>query len=268
MDLRLSNRVALVTGGSKGIGLAIVRTLLEEGTRVAVASRSVSPELGALAGPSLLHVPSDLFDNEAPADAVERAVREFGGLDIVVNNHGGPPPGVRLPRFSFTTPTDADWRAMFEFNVFSVVRVVRAAIPHLLKSDAAAIVNVSSGAARQPAPMNYDYNSAKAALNNVTKALSQEYGPQGIRVNTVSPGPVRTDWWTREGGAADILAERFGADRDRVMSEMAPEMMGLATGRLVEPEEVADAVALLVSPRSRSTVGAEFVVDGGYLKEI
>ncbi|GGU94524.1 3-oxoacyl-ACP reductase [Actinomadura cremea] len=268
MDLQLTGRVAIVTGASKGIGLAVVRTLLDEGARVAAVSRTSGADLDALAGPDLLHVPSDLMDPAAPAEAVRRTVERFGGVDVLVNNAGGPPPGTVLPRFGFLTPTDDDWRAMFEFNLFAVVRAVRAALPHLLDSDAAAIVNVSSGNGRRPGPMNFDYNAAKAAVNNLTKGLSEEYGPQGVRVNTVSPGPVRTPWWTDEGGAADVLAAATGTDRAAVLDGGAAEMMGLVTGRLVEPREVADVVALLASPRSASTAGAEIAVDGGFLKEI
>ncbi|TDD79517.1 SDR family oxidoreductase [Actinomadura darangshiensis] len=268
MDMRLAGRVAVVTGASKGIGLAVTRTLLDEGAKVVAVSRKAGAELDALAGPNLVHVAADLMDPDAPALAVERAVEVFGGLDVLVNNAGGPPPGATLPRFGFQTPSDDDWRDMFEFNVFGVVRAVRAAIPHLLKSDAAAIVNVSSVNGRRPGPMNSDYNAAKAALNNVAKGLSEEFAPQGIRVNTVSPGPVRTPWWTDEGGAADIIAGATGSDRDAVLDGGAAQMMALTTGRLADPQEVADVVALLASPRSGSTTGAEFVVDSGFLKEI
>lgn len=233
-----------------------------------VASRKATPELDALARADLVHVPVDLMDPGAPGQVISRAVDAFGGLDILVNNAGGPPPGVKLPRFSFLAPTDADWQAMFEFNLFSVVRAVRAAIPAMLERGGGAIVNVSSGHARRPATMNVDYGAAKAGLNNLTKALSEEFGSQGIRVNTVSPGPVRTAWWTEEGGAADILAAQMGTDRDAVMDSAAPEMMKLTTGRLVDPQEIADVIALLVSPRSASTTGAEFVVDSGWLKEL
>ncbi|MBG0827185.1 SDR family oxidoreductase [Planomonospora sp. ID67723] len=268
MDLQLSGKVAVVTGASKGIGLAVVRTLLAEGARVVAASRKTGAELDALTGADLVHVPVDLMDPEAPGRVVARAEEEFGGLDILVNNAGGPPPGVSLPRFGFLTPDDADWREMFEFNLFSVVRAVRAAVPLMLRRGGGAIVNVSSVLARQPAPMNVDYNAAKAGLNNLTKALSEEFGPQGIRVNTVSPGPARTAWWTEGGGAADILAAATGADRDAVMDSVAPEMMKLTTGRLADPQEIADVVALLVSPRSASTTGAEFAVDSGFLKAV
>ena len=157
---------------------------------------------------------------------------------------------------------------MFELNLFATVRAVRVAIPLLLERGGGAIVNISSGHARQPSAINVDYGAAKAGMNNLTKALSEEFGPQGIRVNTVSPGPVRTAWWTDEGGAADIIAAQAGTDRDSVMDSVAPEMMNLTTGRLADPQEIADVVALLVSPRSASTTGAEFVVDSGWLKAV
>ena len=266
MELELEGKVAVVTGGSKGIGLATVRALLDERARVVVASRSRSQALDALAGPELVHVSADLMDAEAPAVVVGRAVEEFGGLDVLVNNAGGPPPGVALPRFSFLASDDVDWHAVFEFNLFSMVRAVRAAIPAMLAGAGGAIINVSSVSARQPGAMNAEYSAAKAAVNTLTKALSEEFAPQGIRVNSVSPGPVLTAWWTEEGGAADILAAQSGVDRELMLQQVAPETMALRTGRLADPREVADVIALLASPRSASTTGADFVVDGGFLK--
>jgi NAD(P)-dependent dehydrogenase (short-subunit alcohol dehydrogenase family) len=265
MNLDLNGRVAVVTGASKGIGLAVVGTLLDQGARVVATSRNRSPELDALGG-DLLHVPANLMDPGAPAEVVARAVETFGGLDVLVNNAGGPPPGTKLPRFGFLDLTDHDWREMFEFNLFSAVRACRAAIPLLVERGAGAIVNVSSVHGRQPSAVNVDYGAAKAGMTNLTKALSEEFGPQGVRVNGVCPGPVRTPWWTDAGGAADILAAQMETDRDSVMARLAPEMMQLTTGRLVEPGEIAAAVAFLASPRSASTMGAELVVDGGMLK--
>lgn len=265
MDLQLSGRVAIVTGASKGIGLAVTRTLLEEGVRVVVASRKSSAELEALPEADLIHVPVDLMDPQAPGEVVARAVEAFGGLDILVNNAGGPPPGVTLPRGSFLDASDAEWQAMFEFNLFSAVRAIRASIPIMLKRRSGAIINIGSVQALQPSPINVDYGAAKAAMANLTKVLSEEFSPQGIRVNTVSPGPVRTAWWTDEGGVADLIAAQANTDRDNVMDNIAPQMMNMSTGRLIDPQEVADVVALLASPRSASTTGADFAVDSGYL---
>jgi NAD(P)-dependent dehydrogenase (short-subunit alcohol dehydrogenase family) len=267
MDLRLSDHVAVVTGASKGIGLAITRTLLEENARVVAASRTRTPELDALVG-DLVHVPVDFMEPEAPAHVIATAAEAFGRIDVLVNNVGGPPPGVTLPRESFFDATDDDWRAVFELNLFAAVRASRAAIPLMLERGTGAIVNVSSAVARRPSPMNVDYSAAKAAMNNLTKVLSEEFGPQGIRVNTVSPGPVRTPWWTDDGGAADIIAAQAGTDRETVLATAAPQAMGLSTGRLADPQEIADVVALLASPRSANTTGAEFVVDSGMLKEL
>lgn len=268
MDLELDGKVAVVTGASKGIGLAVTATLLREGTRVIAASRTRTPELDALQGRNLVHHPVDLMDADAPPQVVAGAVERFGTLDILVNNAGGPPPGVRLPRFGFMTPTDEDWRSMFEFNLFAAVRAIRAAVPVMVDNDGGSIINVSSGLARQPAAMNVDYSAAKAGMLSVTKSLSEEFASKRVRVNTVTPGNVRTAWWTEPGGAADILAEAMGADRESVLTKVVPEMTKMGTGRLVDPQEVADVVALLASPRSASTTGAEFVVDGGLLKEI
>jgi NAD(P)-dependent dehydrogenase (short-subunit alcohol dehydrogenase family) len=267
MDLQLADHVVVVTGASKGIGLAVTRTLLDEGARVVAASRARAPELDALDG-ELVHVAVDLMDPDGPAHVMATAAEVFGRVDVLVNNVGGAPPGVPLPRGSFFDAADDDWRAVFELNLFAAVRASRAAIPLMLEGGGGAIVNVSSGNARKPSPVNVDYGAAKAAMNNLTKALSEEFGPQGIRVNTVSPGPVRTPWWTDDGGAADILAAQAGTDRDTVLTTVAPQAMGLITGRLVDPQEIADVVALLASPRSASTIGAEFVVDGGMLKEL
>ena len=268
MDLKLANRVAVVTGGSKGIGLAVVKTLIEEGARVVATSRNSSTELDALAGDNLVHVGADFMDPEAPARVIGRAEEVYGGLDILVNNAGGPPPGVTLPRGSFLDASDEEWRAMFEFNLFSAVRAIRAALPLMQKRGGGAIINISSGNARQPSPINVDYGAAKAGLSNITKVLSAEFGPQGIRVNTITPGVVKTPWWTDEGGVADMIASQAGTDKDSVINNLVPDMMKLTTGRFVDPQEIADAVALLASPRSANTTGADFVIDSGFLKEL
>jgi NAD(P)-dependent dehydrogenase (short-subunit alcohol dehydrogenase family) len=265
MDLELNGRVAVVTGASKGIGLAVTRTLLEEGALVLAASRSRSPELDELDA-DLVHMPVNLMDPAAPAAVIARAVEAFGGLDVLVNNAGGPPPGTSLPRFGFLELGDEDWNEMLEFNLLSAVRACRAAIPALLERGGGAIVNISSVHGRQPSAVNVDYGAAKAAMINLTKALSEEFGPQGIRVNGVCPGPVRTPWWTDDGGAADILAGHTGSDREGVLTNVAPEMMQLTTGRLAEPQEIADAVAFLASPHAASTTGTEIVVDSGMMK--
>ena len=263
MDLLLTDRVALVTGASKGIGLAVARTLAEEGARVVAASRSLTPELAAL---DVLHVTADLTDPAAPAAVVAAAAEAYGGIDVVVNNAGGAVTGSPLPHAGFLTRGDDEWAGIFEFNLHAVVRMCRAALPLLVARGGGAIVNVSSANARQPSPFNAEYSAAKAALTNLGTALSEEFAPQGVRVNTVSPGPVMTPWWTDPGGAAERFGAMVGADADAVLTKVAPEMMGVSTGRLATAQEIADAVAYLASPRAASTTGSDLVVDGGLLK--
>ncbi|MBE2315818.1 SDR family oxidoreductase [Solirubrobacter sp. CPCC 204708] len=259
MDLQLNGQVAVVTGASKGIGLAITRTLLAEGMRVVAASRGDCPE------PDALHVAVDLTEPEAPAQLVAAALDTYGRLDAVVNNAGGPVPGSPLPHAGFLSRGDDDWHGIFELNLHAVVRLCRAALPVLVETGGA-IVNVSSANARQPSPFNVEYSAAKAALTNLSTALSEEFAPQGVRVNTVSPGPVLTPWWTAPGGAAERFGAMVGADAEAVLSTVGPQMMSISTGRLADPQEIADAVAYLVSPRSASTTGTDLVVDGGLLK--
>ena len=267
MDLQLDGRIAMVTGASQGIGLATALTLRAEGARVAAVSRSLSLELEAAMDHALVHIPADLSTGDGPAAAVAATVERFGGLDVLVNNAGGPPPGVTMPRFSFDDLADDDWTAMLDFNLLSIVRAVRAALPHLLVSGGS-IVNVSSTHAHVPSGVNVDYGVAKAGVNNLTQALSEEFGPRGVRVNTVSPGPVRTPWWTKDGGAADVLAQATGSDRDTVLDKSAAVMMNLTTGRLIDPQEVADVIVLLASPRSASTTGSDVIVDAGLRKAV
>ena len=150
----------------------------------------------------------------------------------------------------------------------TAVRACRAALPILLERGGGSIVNVASVVGRQPAPMNLDYGAAKAAMLNLDQGPVRGFGAAGVRVNSVSPGPTLTPWWTDAGGAADIVAGWTDTDADSVVSTLAPAQMQLTTGRFVEPQEIADAVALLGSPRSASTTGAEWVVDGGMLKAL
>jgi NAD(P)-dependent dehydrogenase (short-subunit alcohol dehydrogenase family) len=267
MDLQLTDRVVVVTGASKGIGLAVTQRFLAEGARVVAASRTRTPALDALAGERLLHVSADLAQPTAPAEVVARALEAFGGIDVLVNNVGGGPER-HGPRSSFLAITDADWVDSLELNLLAAVRASRAALPLLLEGGAGAIVNVSSVNARRPYPMVLDYSVAKAALSNLTKGLSEEFAPQRVRVNGISPGPVRTPFWTGDGGMGDAVAGQAGTDRDTALTTVVPELMQLTTGRMVEPEEVAALAALLASPLSANTTGADFVVDSGFLKSL
>jgi NAD(P)-dependent dehydrogenase (short-subunit alcohol dehydrogenase family) len=259
MDLHLEAKLALVTGGSKGIGLAVVRALAEEGAQVVAGARSPSGELSQLAKQYSVHfVPVDLGTAEGPAHLVAEAVATVGGLDLLVNNVGAAHPRVN----GFLSVTDQDWAASLALTFLAAVRTTRAALPHLLDRQPSTIVTICSVNSFLPDPAVIDYSAAKAALANFSKALSKEVGPKGIRVNTVSPGPVATDLWLGKDGVAATIAKAGGGAAEAVAQQAAA---GMLTGRFTRPEEVADLVVLLASDRAGNVTGTDVVIDGGLI---
>jgi NAD(P)-dependent dehydrogenase (short-subunit alcohol dehydrogenase family) len=257
MDLDLVGKTAVVTGASKGIGLAVVRSLAAEGMNVVAGARGGSAELSELAGRAAVHpVQVDLTTPDGPARIVDEAVRVFGGLDVLVNNVGAVRPRVD----GFLTLTDDDWDWALRTNFLSAVRTTRAALPHLLERTPSTIVTVSSVNAFLPDPGVIDYSAAKGALSNFCKSLSKEFGPRGVRVNTISPGPVETALWLGDDGVAATVARAGHGDAAAVAKEAASAAV---TGRFTRPEEVADLVALLASGRAGNVTGADVVIDGG-----
>ncbi|MFG2828275.1 oxidoreductase [Streptomyces sp. NPDC048434] len=262
MDLNLVGKVAVVTGGSKGIGLAVAEAFGREGARVVVGSRHRTPELAALRERhDVTFVPVDLSAPDGADRLVGAAADQHGGIDVLVNNLG-----VTRPRSGFLEVGDDEWQRVFDLTFFSAVRASRAAMPLLLADGGGAVVNVSSVNARLPFPMVVDYSAAKAALSNLTKALSEEFAPRGVRVNAVAPGPVRTPFWTDPGGFAESVAAGAGSTAQAALDEVVPRQMGISTGRISEPQEVADLAVFLASPRAGNITGAEFVLDGGQTK--
>ncbi|MGW7579442.1 oxidoreductase [Streptomyces sp. NPDC054765] len=262
MDLNLEGTVALVTGASKGIGLAVAEAFGREGAHVVVGSRTETPQLAALREHyDVTFVPVDLAAADGADRLVKAAADRHGGIDALVNNLGA-----THPRAGFLDIADAEWQQVFDLTFFSAVRASRAALPLLLAGGGGAVVNVSSVNARLPFPMVVDYSAAKAALSSLTKALSEEFAPRGVRVNSVAPGPVRTPFWTDPGGFADAVAAGAGSTAQAALDEVVPQQMGISTGRITEPQEVADLTVFLASPRAGNITGAEFVIDGGQIK--
>lgn len=254
MDLGLKGRTALVTGASRGIGLAIVRALVGEGAQVVAGARHSSPELDELADAGTVRVLGiDLADPAGPA-----RLAEFAGhpVDVLVNNVGSAPARTA----GFLAVGDEQWLSTFALNLMPAVRTTRAVLPGMLEAGRGAIITVASVNSRLPDPGVIDYSAAKAALAAFSKALSKEVGPRGIRVNTVSPGPVATALWLGEGGVAETLAAASGASRDEVVAEAERSML---TGRFSRPEEVAALVTLLASDVSGNVTGSDFTIDGG-----
>ena len=257
MDLELDGKIAVVTGASKGIGLAVVQELAAEGASVVAGARSIE-SLAGIDGVSGLAV--DLADPDGPRRLVAHAVERHGRVDVLVNNVGA----VHVRLDGFLSLGDDDFEASLQLNFFAALRAMRAAIADMTKRRDGVIVNVASvNSFFAPDGAVIDYGAAKAALVNVAKALSQELGPQGIRVTSVSPGPVATDLWLGEHGVAETLGQASGAGADAVREQMTA---GMPTGRFTTPREVATIVALLASPRTRNVTGANWVIDGGLVK--
>jgi NAD(P)-dependent dehydrogenase (short-subunit alcohol dehydrogenase family) len=254
MELELTDQIAVVTGAGRGIGLAVTRGLVAEGAFVVAGSRTISSELQELVDAGTARaVAVDLSAPSGPAELVEAAGDR---IDIVVNNVGAAPP--RLD--GFLAITDEMWQRTLDLDLMTAVRTLRAAIPVLLAGGGGVIVTIGSVNARLPDPAVLDYSAAKAALVNLGKSLSKEFGSRGIRVNTVDPGPVATDLWLGAGGVADLVGAASGQSAEAVAAAAAA---GSVTGRFTRPEEVADLVLFLANARSANITGADFLIDGG-----
>ena len=260
MDLELTDKVAVVTGASKGIGLAITRGLVDEGARVVAGARTVDTLEGI---DRVTPVALDLVAADGPAQLIQRAIDEHGRVDVLVNNVGA----VRLRLEGFLGTSDEEFAWAMEMNFFAALRATRAAVAHMVEHGGGAIVNVASvNAFFQPDAGTIDYGAAKAALVNLSKSLAQEFGPRGVRVNCVSPGPVSTELWLGDHGVAATVAQATGVDADTARAAVVASIGGFATGRFTTPEEVATLVTLLASERLGNVTGVNYVIDGGLIK--
>jgi NAD(P)-dependent dehydrogenase (short-subunit alcohol dehydrogenase family) len=260
MDLELTGKVAVVTGASKGIGLAVVRALADEGAHVLAGARTTDSLHGL---DRVIAMPIDLAEPDGPSRLVRRAIDDHGRVDVLVNNVGA----VRLRTDGFLATPDEEFEWALRMNFFTALRAARAAIPAMIERGGGAIVNVASvNAFFQPDAGTIDYGAAKAALLNLSKSLAQEFGPAGIHVNCVSPGPVSTDLWLGDHGVAATVAAATGTDAATAREAVIAGIGGFATGRFTTPEEVATLVVLLASGRTANVTGANYVIDGGLIK--
>jgi len=244
VDLGLGGKVCIITGSTGGIGRETARLLVAEGALVVTSGRREAPGVG-----EQLHVAADLSQSGAPEALVEEAVRALGRLDVLVNNVG------LAVQARFDEVSDDEWDSMWQLNVMSYVRAIRAALPYL-RDSRGAIVNVSSTAGKRPSTGMPHYSVTKAAVLSLSRLVADVYAGDGIRCNAVTPGPVATDAWLAEGG----LADQQGGDREEVLAKVGA---GRPLGRLAEPDEIASVIAFLASERASYVTGAAWSADGG-----
>jgi len=249
MDLGLSERVALVTGVSYGIGAAAAHALVLEGAQVFGISRSApQPRDG------LVHMSLDMSGADAGNQAVAACLEQFGRLDVLVNNVGSGRIGT-----GFADESDEIWKEYWELNFMSAVRTARAALP-ALTANRGVIVNVSSINGRLPEAGIYAYSASKAAMNNLTVNLAREVAGRGVRVVGVAPGPVDTPLWLGPHGVAAQASALGAGDAESII---AGARKSVPIGRFSKAEEVGDLIAFLASPRAGSITGTTVTIDGG-----
>ncbi|MEU8980573.1 oxidoreductase [Streptomyces sp. NPDC048309] len=256
MSTELQGRTAVVTGASKGIGLAVTEVLAGAGATVIAGSRTTTAGLDTLVEQgNVIRVPVDLAE---PGAAQRLVAAANGRIDVLVNNVGSAPARTG----GFLSVTDEDWRRTVDLNLLTAVRVTRAALPVMLEAGRGSVVTIASVNATLPDPLVIDYSASKAALVAFSKALSKEVGPQGIRVNTVSPGPVETELWLGGGGVAETVSAAAGITPEEVVAGAAGATV---TGRFSQPREVAELVLFLADDHARNITGSDLVIDGGFI---
>jgi 3-oxoacyl-[acyl-carrier protein] reductase len=245
LDLGLTGRTCLVAGSTGGIGRATAALLAAEGARVITCGRGDAPDIG-----EAQHVAADLSQPGEP----ERVVAEAGELDVLVNNVG------YAEQRDFLAVTDAQWEEVWQLNVMSYVRAIRAAVPGMRERAGGVIVNVSSTAGKRPSTGMPDYSVTKAAVLSLSRLVADLYAGDGIRCNAIAPGPTATEAWLGDGGLADQQAKRSGKSREEVLEAVGK---GRPLGRLARPEEIAAVIAFLCSDRASYVTGAAWSADGG-----
>ena len=254
----LTGRKALVTGGTKGIGEAIVKSLRAAGATVMITARSMPQDLES---PELF-VQSDISTTDGAEKIVKEVTARFGSLDILINNVGSS----YAPNGGVMALNDDHWQQAFNDNLFAAVRLDRAFLPKMLERKSGIIIHISSIQRTLPLYQStLAYAAAKAALTNYSKSLSNEVASQGVRVVTVSPGFIETK---ATAGFIGKIAEDTGTDFETARQGVIDSLGGIPMNRPGRPEEVAELVAFLVSDRAAYINGTEYVIDGGTIPTV
>jgi NAD(P)-dependent dehydrogenase (short-subunit alcohol dehydrogenase family) len=259
-DHGLAGRSVVVTGAASGIGEAIALQFAAEGADVVAGDRDASMLANVASHDNVTGCEVDLSSADGCETLIRTAVQANGTVDVLVNNVGIAP-----WRDSFLSTSDEDWNTVLGVNFFSMVRCSRAAIPHMVDQGRGAIVSIASDVGRAPDPFFVDYAVSKASILSLSKAISVEFGPKGIRSNVVSPGPTRTPLWDRPGGFAESLAADLNMETEAAIEHFAKEIRKLPLGKLGRPGDVANAVFFLASDLAQQVTGSEYCVNGGVL---
>jgi 3-oxoacyl-[acyl-carrier protein] reductase len=260
MDLQLKGKIAFVAGSSRGLGFATAQLLAEEGARVAVNSRTqanadrAAAQIASATGAEVIGLAGDVSEPTVPQALIQQVTERMGGLDILITNSGGPRAG------AFEELGEDDWQNAVNLSLMSHVRLIRAALPALKRSQAASVLTITSYSVKQPIPNLVLSNSVRSATIGLTKTLALELGREGIRFNSILPA------WTETERVTELMQNRAQTSGTTVEEEQNKQAKESAIGRMADPREFANPAVFLVSPVASYITGVMLAVDGGMYK--